>query len=323
MPEVYGSLRIYSRSADEITPECPFASFIKQKQNIDVDPDSIYDVQPAAWLKQASRWMPLGHLEIYADQKGRSQAPDHCHFEERLRQHITRQKRHSSDPILAELINNDPEVSPYSKVVMIKNQYCHRDDHSNVIFPNRSLWLLKKLPAPAIWSSMCCWNGAVTLGTNDGANVEIRDLVGNDSIYTFGRSSDEVTKLYETAGYFSAKEYYEKYPRSKRNGRLYQRQNRVWRFYDAKCWRTCRITWSIKTGFMTLLDLEAYIEEKEMLGDYENRAGWSAILVTRQRAGSSSESYDSTQSWYLHSVRTKYNRRGNAFILPNKEKIKW
>ena len=127
-------------------------------------------------------------------------------------------------------------------------------------------------------------NGALTLGTSDGANVEIHELVGDDNIYIFGEDSQTVIDHYENSDY-RAKEYYERATiqplvdfivsdevmsvgKEERLTRLYQELiNKDW--------------------FMTLLDLEDYIQTKErMLADYENRSEWlDKVIVNIAKAG--------------------------------------
>ena len=122
-------------------------------------------------------------------------------------------------------------------------------------------------------------NGAVALGTMDGANVEIADLVGPENIYIFGESSDQVIRHYEKGDYVS-KSYYEADPLIHRDidfivsdelMRIGQRENleRLHRELIGKDW------------FMTLLDLNSYIETKEKaLSDYENRREWAKKMLT-------------------------------------------
>jgi starch phosphorylase len=128
-------------------------------------------------------------------------------------------------------------------------------------------------------------NGAVTLGTEDGANVEIRDLVGNDNIYIFGKKKDEVIRLYAESGYHPD-EYY-KDPEIKKlidfitgpeimaNGGNRENLERLHHELITKDW------------FMTLLDLKEYIEVKEKVyKDYEDRKRWNQIaLVNIAKAG--------------------------------------
>jgi len=122
-------------------------------------------------------------------------------------------------------------------------------------------------------------NGAVTIGTSDGANVEINELVGDDNIYIFGKKADTVIEHYEKADYVS-KELYDKSPVikeavdfivSKEVLKVGHKENltRLYKELLNKDW------------FMTLLDLEDYIKVKDqMFADYEDRAKWQRMMLT-------------------------------------------
>ena len=128
-------------------------------------------------------------------------------------------------------------------------------------------------------------NGAVTLGTSDGANVEIHELVGDDNIYIFGKDSDTVIKHYEKADYVS-KDYYKKSPVikeavdfivSKEVLKVGKKEN-LERLYNELL---------NKDWFMTLLDLEDYIKVKDQaFADYEYQQKWKKkMLVNIAKAG--------------------------------------
>ena len=127
-------------------------------------------------------------------------------------------------------------------------------------------------------------NGAVTLGTMDGANVEIHDLVGEDNIYIFGKSSEEVIRLYDTAGYHPQDYYADPqiaelvdFIVSKELVQIGDPEN-LGRLYKELC---------NKDWFMTLLDIKDYIAKKEqMLADYEDRMAWAKkMLINTAKAG--------------------------------------
>ena len=186
---------------------------------------------------------------------------------------------------LQELINNDPFVSQYLKVVMVQN---YNIDKAEKIIPacdiSEQISLASK-EASGTGNMKFMLNGAVTLGTADGANVEIRNLVGNDNIYIFGKTSDEVIGLYNTSSYHSADYYY--------------RSNSIHRCVDFIAGEElCAIGDRFllnelkdnlinKDWFMTLLDLESYCAAKETaLMDYENRAWWKRkMLVNIAKSG--------------------------------------
>ena len=128
-------------------------------------------------------------------------------------------------------------------------------------------------------------NGAVTLGTSDGANVEIHELVGDDNIYIFGKDSDTVIEHYKKADYVS-KDYYKKSPVIKaavdfivsKEALAVGHKENLKRLYDELL---------KKDWFMTLLDLEEYIEVKDRaLKDYEDTQKWKKMmLVNIAKAG--------------------------------------
>ena len=185
---------------------------------------------------------------------------------------------------LQELIDNDPEVSPYLKVVMIEN---YNVSKAAKIIPacdiSEQISLASK-EASGTGNMKFMLNGAVTLGTRDGANVEIGELVGEDNIYFFGESSEEVIEHYAKADYV-AREYYEK-PEIKKlvdfivsDGLLAIGQKEaLTRLHNELI---------VKDWFMTLLDVCDYIQTKEqVLADYEDRMGWAEkTLVNISKAG--------------------------------------
>ena len=186
---------------------------------------------------------------------------------------------------LEELINNDPEVSPYLKVVMIQNYNIAKAEITIPACDISEQISLASKEASGTGNMKFMLNGAVTLGTNDGANVEIRELVGDDNIYTFGRSSDEVIKLYATSGYHAIDFY-------KENAEIKEvvdfiTSKQLLKIGDKKMLSDLQDNLMNKDWFMTLLDLESYVEEKEkVLADYENREGWVRMaLVNIAKSG--------------------------------------
>ena len=122
-------------------------------------------------------------------------------------------------------------------------------------------------------------NGAVTLGTADGANVEIHELVGDDNIYIFGKDSETVIEHYEKADYVS-RDYYEKSPVIKEAVDFIVGKEALACGHKENLERLYKELLN-KDWFMTLLDLEEYIAVKDrMLEDYRDRAKWKRMMLT-------------------------------------------
>jgi len=179
---------------------------------------------------------------------------------------------------LSELINNDPEVNKYLNVHLVEN---YNVSVAEKLIPatdiSEQISLASK-EASGTGNMKFMLNGALTLGTMDGANVEIAELAGAENIYTFGKDSESIIKLYETAGYVS-KEYYENDKDIKRavdfilNPAVVKLGNktRLERLYNELL---------NKDWFMTLIDFNAYVEAKEqILADYEDQDSWHEKVV--------------------------------------------
>ena len=186
---------------------------------------------------------------------------------------------------LEELVNNDPDVSPYMKVVMVEN---YNVTLAEKLIPacdiSEQISLASK-EASGTGNMKFMLNGAVTLGTMDGANVEIAELVGRDNIYIFGENSETVIEHYKKGDYCS-KDYYEKNAQIKEAVdfivgpelmKLGQKENleRLYKELLNKDW------------FMTLLDFEDYVKVKEQAyKDFEDRDVWMRkMLVNISKAG--------------------------------------
>lgn len=264
-------------------------AYLKEKQGVELDENSIFDIQIKRLHEYKRQQMNALHvihkyLEI---KKGRKPAtPITVIFGAKAAPAYTIAK----DIIhlilcLQELVNNDPEVNPYLKVVMVEN---YNVTNAEKLIPacdiSEQISLASK-EASGTGNMKFMLNGAVTLGTMDGANVEIADLVGEENIYIFGESSDTVIEHYEKGDYVSRKFYDEdeeikeavdfivgeelmKIGHREHLERLYHELlNKDW--------------------FMTLLDLEDYIKVKDqMFADYEDRDRWKRMmLVNIAKAG--------------------------------------
>jgi phosphorylase, glycogen/starch/alpha-glucan family len=174
--------------------------------------------------------------------------------------------------VLSSLIANDADVSPYLQVIMIENYNVTAAEHVIPAADISEQISLASKEASGTSNMKFMLNGAVTVCTVDGANVEIADLVGKENIYTFGASSDEVVSLYEHKCY-KAKEFYKKPQIKPLVDFLISpefislgNEERLERLHKNLC---------SKDWFMTLLDLEAYISTKEhVFDDYEDRRAW-------------------------------------------------
>ncbi|NQN50021.1 glycogen/starch/alpha-glucan family phosphorylase [Streptococcus suis] len=179
---------------------------------------------------------------------------------------------------LSELINNDPEVSKYLNVHLVEN---YNVTVAEKLIPatdiSEQISLASK-EASGTGNMKFMLNGALTLGTMDGANVEIAELAGMDNIYTFGKDSDTIIDLYDKAGYVSA-DYYNGDANIKRavdfivsdEIRALGNEERLGRLHHELI---------SKDWFMTLIDLAEYIEVKEQVfADYEDQDSWNKKVV--------------------------------------------
>ncbi len=266
-----------------------FAEYLKEKQGIEIDPDSIFDIQAKRlheYKRQQMNALYIIHkyLEIKGGKKpsrpvtfifGAKAAPAYVIAQDII--HLIL--------VLQEIVNNDPDVNKYMKVVMLEN---YNVSYAEKLIPacdiSEQISLASK-EASGTGNMKFMLNGAVTLGTADGANVEIAELVGADNIYEFGVSSDEVIEHYAKADYVS-KDLYDKsdiikeavdFIVSKEALKVGHKENleRLYKELLNKDW------------FMTLIDLEEYIEVKDrMLEEYEDRQNWQKMmLVNIAKAG--------------------------------------
>ena len=186
---------------------------------------------------------------------------------------------------LSQLIENDPQVSPYLKVVMVENYNVTKAEKLIPACDISEQISLASKEASGTGNMKFMLNGALTLGTRDGANVEIAELVGEENIYSFGKNSEEVIRLYDEQAYSSAALY----DGDEEIARLvdFIIDKKMIRIGDVES--LCRLYKEIvgKDWFMTLLDVKEYIRKKEaMLADYEDELAWSRkTLVNIAKAG--------------------------------------
>ena len=186
---------------------------------------------------------------------------------------------------LQELIEKDPEVKPYFRVLMIEN---YNVSKAAKVIPAANISeqiSLASKEASGTGNMKFMLNGALTLGTEDGANVEIRDLVGEENIYIFGRKPQDVIDLYE-AGTYSSKEIYEEDALIHKLVDFITGEELLAIGDEESLTRLHRELIG-KDWFMTLLDTKEYITTKEKVyADYEDRKTWNKkALINIAKAG--------------------------------------
>ena len=265
------------------------ASYLKQTQNIAINPDSVFDIQIKRLHEYKRQQMnALYVIDKYFEIKegklpkrpitvifGAKAAPAYVIAKDII--HVIL--------CLQEIIANDPEVSPYLSVVMVEN---YNVTLAEKLIPAADIHeqiSLASKEASGTSNMKFMLNGAIAIGTEDGANVEMHKFVGDNNIYIFGESSDEVIAHYEKADYVS-RDYYEKDPAIKRAIDFLisdtmlavgQKENleRLYHELLNKDW------------FMTLPDFEDYKATKERIyADYEDRMTWAKkMLINISKAG--------------------------------------
>ncbi len=266
-----------------------FAQFIKENEGVEVDPNSIFDVQVkrmheykrqqmnALWiiyeyLKIKSGVTPAHPITVFFGGKA---APAYYMAKNVIHLILCMQ----------ELIDNDPEVNKYLRVVMMKNYNVTKAEYTIPAADISEQISLASKEASGTGNMKFMLNGAVTLGTADGANVEIADLVGHDNIYEFGKSSNDVIHLYNTNGYH-AHDYYE-HDDDIRACIDFITGKELTALGDEKLLADLADNLKNKDWFMTLLDLEDYARVKEiMMYDYLDREKWKRMsLVNIAKSG--------------------------------------
>ena len=265
------------------------AKYIKEHNGIDVDPDSIFDVQVKRlheYKRQQLNVLYVIHkyLEIKAGKLpttpvtvifGAKAAPAYTIAKDIIHLILC----------LQELINTDPEVSPYLNVVMVEN---YNVTLAEKLIPacdiSEQISLASK-EASGTGNMKFMLNGAVTLGTEDGANVEIHQLVGDDNIYIFGESSDAVIDHYAKADYVS-RTYYENNPVLK-EAVDFIISDAVMALGNAEMLHRLYNELLNKDWFMTFIDFDSYVDAKERAyKEYEDRKAWAQkMMVNIAKAG--------------------------------------
>ena len=263
--------------------------YLKHTQNVDLDVDSVFDIQVKRlheYKRQQMNALYVIHKYFEIKNGKKPKRPITVIFGAKAAPAYTIAK----DIIhlilcLSEVISKDPQVSPYLKVVMVEN---YNVTLAEKLIPacdiSEQISLASK-EASGTSNMKFMLNGAVTLGTKDGANVEIADLVGEDNIFTFGDSSQTVIDRYAREDYV-AKDYYEKDEKIKEavdfivsdEMKAVGCSENLNRLYDELL---------NKDWFMTFPDFEDYITVKDKALDaYEDRKAWAKMmLVNISKAG--------------------------------------
>ncbi|WP_022749844.1 glycogen/starch/alpha-glucan phosphorylase [Lachnobacterium bovis] len=264
-------------------------NYLKEKQNIDIDDNSVFDIQ----IKRLHEYKRQQMNALYVINKyfeikegklpkrpitvffGAKAAPAYVIAKDIIHLILC----------LQEIIEKDPEVNKYLKVVMVEN---YNVTLAEKLIPacdvSEQISLASK-EASGTSNMKFMLNGAVTLGTMDGANVEIAELVGEDNIYTFGESSEVVIKRYEDASYVS-RDYYEKDEKlkeavdfivSKELLKVGCKEN-LERLYNELL---------NKDWFMTFPDFKEFVKTRDKVyEEYEDRKAWAKkMLINISKAG--------------------------------------
>ena len=258
-------------------------NYLKATQNIDLDENSVFDIQIKRLHEYKRQQMNAlyvinKYFEIKAGKKparkitaifGAKAAPAYIIAKDIIHLILC----------LQQLIANDPEVSPYLKVVMVEN---YNVTLAEKLIPAADIHeqiSLASKEASGTSNMKFMLNGAVAIGTMDGANVEMHQLVGDDNIYIFGESSDEVIEHYAKADYVSRK-YYDNDADIKRAIDFIV-SDEMKAIGNAENLERLFNELINKDWFMTLPDFESYRAKKdEMLADYEDRKAWAKMMLT-------------------------------------------
>ena len=265
------------------------ASYLKKTQNLDVPDNSIFDIQVKRLHEYKRQQLNVlfiirKYFEIKAGKK--PSTPITCFFGAKAAPaYIIAKDIIHAILCLQQIINNDPEVSPYLKVFMVEN---YNVTLAEKLFPAANISeqiSLASKEASGTGNMKFMLNGAITLGTSDGANVEIAELVGDENIYVFGEDSQTVIDRYERGDYCS-KDYYDKdadlkkavdFLVSDEMMKVGSKEN-LERLYNELL---------NKDWFMTFPDFEDYCKTKEKAyTDYEDKKAWAKkMLVNISKAG--------------------------------------
>ncbi|MCI9184747.1 MAG: glycogen/starch/alpha-glucan phosphorylase [Lachnospiraceae bacterium] len=263
--------------------------YLWETQGVDVDEDSIFDIQIKRLHEYKRQQMnALYVIHKYLEIKkgkipstpitvifGAKAAPAYVIAKDIIHLILCLEK----------IVNRDPEASPYLKVVMVENYNVAKAEKLIPACDISQQISLASKEASGTGNMKFMLNGAVTLGTMDGANVEIADLVGEDNIYIFGESSETVIGHYEKADYVP-KDYYEKDEDIKEAVDFLVGKEMTAVGHKESLERLHKELLD-KDWFMTLLDFQSYVKAREQAyADYEDRISWAKkMLVNISKAG--------------------------------------
>ena len=264
-------------------------NYLKQTQGFDLDENSIFDIQVKRlheYKRQQMNALYVIHkyFEIKAGKKpttpitvffGAKAAPAYIIAKDIIHLILC----------LQQIINNDPEVSPYLKVFMVENYNVTMAEKMIPACDISEQISLASKEASGTGNMKFMLNGAITLGTMDGANVEIADLVGKENIFTFGEDSQTVIDRY-ARGDYNSRSYYESNEDLKRavdfivsdTVKAVGCSENLERLYNELL---------NKDWFMTFPDFNDYVETREKAyAEYDNRKEWAKkMIVNISKAG--------------------------------------
>ena len=289
------------------TKKHKFSAWLENYQGDKVDPESVYDVQIKRLHEYKRQQLNLlWAIDRYLHIKDgyRPRRPVTVFFGAKAAPaYVTAKDIIHAILAFSSIVNNDPEVSPYLKVVMLRN---YNVSMAEKLIPasdiSEQISLASK-EASGTGNMKFMLNGAVTLGTMDGANVEIAELVGEDNIFTFGQSSEEVIEHYKNADYV-AKNWYKKDKRLAAAVDFLVSEEML-EAGDRKLLKQLYDELLGRDWFMTFPDFESYCKTKDKaLAAYEDRMGWAkkmAVNIAKAGYFSSDRTIDQYNNdiWHL------------------------
>lgn len=266
-----------------------FVDYIKRTQNITLNPNAIFDIQVKRlheYKRQQLNALFVIHKYLEIKKGNIPETPITVIFGAKAAPaYIIAKDIIHLILCLQEIINNDPEVNKYLNVVMVENYNVTMAERLIPACDISEQISLASKEASGTGNMKFMLNGAITLGTEDGANVEIHQFVGDDNIYIFGAESDEVIAHYANSDYVS-RDYYEKNPALK-EAVDFITGDAMLKIGDETQLNRLKNELLNKDWFMTFLDFDSYVETKEKAyADFNDREAWAKkMLVNISQAG--------------------------------------